>query len=84
MLLDPDRVEQIITNLLDNALKYSPPDRAVQVTLEPADRGVLVRVADQRIGLPAGTQDCIVEPFGRAPNAAARNVPGLGLGLYIS
>jgi signal transduction histidine kinase len=84
VLLDPDRVEQIITNLLDNAMKYSPPDRAVQVSLEPANLGVLLCVADQGIGLPAGTQDSIFEPFGRAPNAAARNVPDLGLGLYIS
>jgi signal transduction histidine kinase len=40
-------------------------------------------VRDYGIGLSAGAEDTLFEPFGRAPNAAARNLPGLGLGLYI-
>jgi signal transduction histidine kinase len=41
-------------------------------------------VSDRGIGLPAGTTAAIFEPFGRAPNAAARQIQGLGLGLYLS
>jgi PAS domain S-box-containing protein len=82
-VLDPDRIEQIVTNLLDNAVKYSPDGGDISVELRPDAGGVLLRVRDPGIGLPSTTLESIFEPFGRAPNAAERNIPGLGLGLYI-
>ena len=45
--------------------------------------GVRLDVRDQGIGLPPGTEESIFRPFGRAPNAAERQIQGLGLGLYI-
>jgi signal transduction histidine kinase len=45
---------------------------------------VLLRVRDHGIGLPPGTAERIFQPFGRATNAVTANIPGLGLGLYIS
>ncbi|MGE3267268.1 MAG: ATP-binding protein [Chloroflexota bacterium] len=81
--IDPDRVEQILVNLLDNAIKYSPQDGDIRVTLESDAEGSLVRVQDRGIGLPATAAEHIFEPFGRAKNAEAANIPGLGLGLYI-
>jgi signal transduction histidine kinase len=45
--------------------------------------GVLLQIIDDGIGLPAGEQERIFEPFGRASNAAAESIPGLGIGLYI-
>jgi PAS domain S-box-containing protein len=83
VVVDPDRVAQIVTNLVENAVKYSPDGGAVRITLTPAGDTVLLQVRDQGIGLPPGTAETIFEPFGRAPNAAQRNIPGLGLGLYI-
>jgi signal transduction histidine kinase len=51
---------------------------------QPEDRGhALVEVRDPGIGLPAGAAEAIFEPFGRAPNATARQIPGLRLGLHI-
>ena len=47
-------------------------------------RGLRVSVSDAGIGVPPGAQESIFEPFGRAANAAASSLPGLGLGLYIS
>ena len=55
----------------------------IRLTLEPDGDGALLAVADQGIGLPPGSAETIFEPFGRAPNAAERQIPGLGLGLYI-
>jgi PAS domain S-box-containing protein len=81
---DPDRVGQVLSNLLDNAVKYSPSGGDISVSLAAADDAVVVRVTDQGIGLPAGMAESIFEPFGRAPNAAAQQIPGMGLGLYIS
>ncbi len=85
MVVDPDRIEQVLTNLLDNAAKYSPNGGAIHLTVEvdQPGGGLLVTVRDAGIGLPAGAADAIFEPFGRADNAIQQNLPGLGLGLYI-
>jgi PAS domain S-box-containing protein len=80
---DPVRLEQVIMNLVTNAVKYSPDGGAIAVSVLPAEGGVEIDVADRGIGLPPGTADVIFQPFGRAPNAAARQIPGMGLGLYI-
>jgi signal transduction histidine kinase len=80
---DSSRLDQVMTNLMDNALKYSPSGGDIRVTLESREGGVLVQVADQGIGLPADSAEAIFQPFGRAANAARRSLPGMGLGLYI-
>jgi signal transduction histidine kinase len=51
--------------------------------LRPDGGGVLLRVQDAGIGLPPGSAETIFTPFGRAENALARQLPGLGLGLYV-
>jgi signal transduction histidine kinase len=83
VLVDIQRFEQILVNLLDNATKYSPDGGEVRVALNAGEGGALLRVSDRGIGLPPGTAEAIFEPFGRAPNAAQRHIPGMGLGLYI-
>lgn len=80
---DPDRLEQVISNLLDNAIKYSPEGGTVMVELGRAGVQIRIAVRDQGIGLPADAEATIFRPFGRAPNASSRNLPGMGLGLYI-
>jgi PAS domain S-box-containing protein len=80
---DPDRIEQVLVNLIENALKYSPTGGTVRVTVEPDADGTRVSVTDEGIGLPEGATDAIFAPFGRATNAAESGIPGLGLGLYI-
>lgn len=83
LLLDPDRIRQVLVNLLDNAVKYSPDGGTVLLALTEDERGVLLRVSDGGIGLPAESLERIFEPFNRAPNAVASTIPGMGLGLYI-
>ena len=80
---DPDRADQILSNLIDNAVKYSPDGGPVHVAVGPDNAGVLVSVRDEGIGLPPGQAETIFEPFNRAPNALRHNVPGMGLGLSI-
>jgi signal transduction histidine kinase len=81
--IDPDRIEQVVVNLLENAVKYTPGGGEILIELDRDGSGVLVRVRDLGIGLPDGAAERIFEPFGRAANAAVRHLPGLGLGLYI-
>jgi signal transduction histidine kinase len=81
---DSMRLEQVLDNLLTNAIKYSPDGGTIRVSVERADGGVTVSVQDSGIGLPPGMEESIFEPFGRATNALTRNLPGMGLGLFIS
>jgi two-component system phosphate regulon sensor histidine kinase PhoR len=81
---DPDRIEQVLVNLIDNAIKYSPYGGAVAVSTEPCETGVRVQVEDEGIGIPVSEQQSIFEKFYRA-DPHQRQVPGgTGLGLYIS
>jgi signal transduction histidine kinase len=81
--VDVDRLEQIITNLLGNAAKYSPAGGELRMSLVGGEGGALVQVIDSGIGLPRENLETIFQPFGRAPNATRRSLPGMGLGLYI-
>lgn len=80
---DSERLTQVVTNLVDNGLKYSPAPSQVSVTLAEAGDWVTLQVSDTGIGVPVGELQQIFDPFGRATNAARGDVPGLGLGLYI-
>ncbi|HEY3062599.1 MAG TPA: ATP-binding protein [Chloroflexota bacterium] len=80
---DPERIEQVLINLLDNAVKYSPEGAELLVRVQSKARGVLLEVQDRGIGLPPGAAERIFEPFSRAANAEHRQITGMGLGLYI-
>ncbi|MCC6177574.1 MAG: GAF domain-containing protein [Chloroflexi bacterium] len=80
---DAGRLEQIVTNLLENAVKYSPGGGTIRLTLENGPGGALLQIRDDGIGLPADSLESIFQPFGRAANATQRSLPGMGLGLHI-
>lgn len=79
---DPERVAQILDNLLGNAAKYSPPESAIDLSLTTLGPVVQVRVADHGHGVAPDERAMLFLPFYRTP--AARSVPGSGLGLHIS
>ncbi|MGH2583619.1 MAG: ATP-binding protein [Dehalococcoidia bacterium] len=81
---DRPRIDQILTNLISNAVKYSPTDSEVTVRVDVLDGSVRLIVRDQGIGIPASEQARLFEPFYRASNASVRNYPGVGLGLHIT
>jgi signal transduction histidine kinase len=80
---DPQRLEQVVINLLDNALKYSPPTGQVVLRAERVDRRVRVQVLDEGIGIPAEDQETLFGRFQRAGNVRRLQLPGTGLGLFI-
>ena len=80
---DAGRIEQVLENLLGNAVKYSPEGGTVRVAVAEQPGGVEVAVRDDGIGLPPDALEAVFEPFARAANALTRELPGLGLGLYI-
>jgi signal transduction histidine kinase len=80
---DSNRLRQVLTNLVDNAVKYTPAGGEVVVTAARDDGHVRVEVTDQGPGIAAEHQRIIFEKFGRA-NVAGNAKPGTGLGLFIA
>jgi len=84
ILGDPDEVQAAVSNLLENAVKYSGSDVHVSVGIEQVDgKFVSLRVHDQGPGIPRGELKRIFKRFYRVPGPLATRVKGTGLGLYI-
>jgi PAS domain S-box-containing protein len=81
---DRERLEQVVVNLVQNAIKYSPQGGRVEVSVDRAGSRARVEVTDHGIGIPKEEQKHVFERFFRAHNAATRNYGGLGIGLYVS
>lgn len=80
---DAQRLEEVFSNLIGNAMKYSPQGGDIQVGGQPGSGGVLVYVADEGIGIPKGEQENIFRPFYRVNDSAGQEAQGAGLGLYL-
>ena len=81
---DPGQLRQVLANLLDNAIKYSPGGGAVSLRVEDGDGTVRFSVVDGGIGMPASELRRIFEKFYRLDPDMTRGIGGTGLGLYIS
>ena len=86
MWTDPDRLQQILTNLLDNAIKYSPDGGRIEVEVSTmlCTGTVAITVRDTGIGIAQEQQQYLFQPFKRLEHAFTRDIPGAGLGLYIT
>jgi signal transduction histidine kinase len=80
--VDPMRLEQIMTNLLDNAVKYSPQGGDVDIEIAASEDWVSVSVRDRGVGIAAEQRERLFERFYRARETS--HVPGMGLGLFIT
>ncbi len=85
MLADPRRLEQVLTNLVGNAIKYSPGGGPVEIALDTGAGASLIEITvrDHGIGIPVEQQARIFGRFARADNARERGIQGTGLGLYL-
>jgi signal transduction histidine kinase len=84
IVADRDRIEQVFENLVGNAIKYSPENGRIDVSLRVNGSNAVVSVRDQGIGVAPGEVEKIFGLFYRSPDPRADHVGGLGLGLYIS
>ncbi len=80
---DPDRMEEVLTNLVDNAIKYSPKGGKIAITGRSDKDHVKVAVSDEGMGIPRRELDRVFERFHRGDGSHVHKVRGMGLGLYI-
>ena len=80
---DPERIGQVLGNLLDNALRHTPPGGQVSVTLDPDPAGIRITIADDGEGIAAAHLPHLFERFYRADPARDRGRGGSGIGLTI-
>ena len=82
---DKYRIEQVLTNLLNNAVKYSPPSSQIHITIEQPDgaNDIKIAIQDFGIGIPADKQEHLFDRYYRV-DYSSNQYTGIGLGLYIS
>jgi PAS domain S-box-containing protein len=83
ILCDENKLRQVLVNLVDNAIKYSPEGGQVEIRLDSDNGECLIEVADEGLGIPNSERERIFEKFYRLDPQQTRGVGGSGLGLYI-
>lgn len=80
---DPEKLQLVIQNLLENAIKYSPKNSQITVDLDVGDRFLIWKIKDEGIGIPENQKNGIFKRFFRATNGIRMQANGSGLGLFI-
>jgi two-component system phosphate regulon sensor histidine kinase PhoR len=80
---DAGQLRQVLSNLIENAVKYSPAGGTVVVSVRPGDRNVRFSISDSGLGIPPSEQRRVFEKFFRLDPDMTRGIGGTGLGLYI-
>jgi len=80
---DEQLLRRLTLNLLDNAIRYTPPGGRITVALETSEAGVRIRIADTGVGIPPEHASHVFERFYRSDEARSRAAGGFGLGLSI-
>src|SRR5262245_43280089 len=83
VVLDPDAIALALTNLLDNAIKYSTGEKEINVRISQSDGFVVIAVTDRGVGIPAEEHEKIFEKFYRVGSSLVHDVKGSGLGLSL-
>jgi two-component system sensor histidine kinase ResE len=83
-VMDPDRIEQVLTNLIDNALRHTPEGGTVDVRVRQEEQTISIQVIDSGVGIPPEDVPFVFERFYKADKARTRGKSGTGLGLAIA
>ena len=83
IICDANKLRQVLVNLVDNAIKYSPEGGDVEIRLDAHNGECLIQIADEGLGIPSSERERIFEKFYRLDPHQTRGVGGTGLGLYI-
>lgn len=84
IMTDPLLLHEVFANLVSNAIKYTPDNGTITITLEKRKKDCLFKVADNGFGIPTDSQNLIFTKFFRAANISSSKASGTGLGLYMA
>jgi len=85
IMADPDKFKQVVTNTIDNSIKYTPAGSlAITLSKDPARNVIRLKIVDTGVGIKAEVMPKLFRKFSRAPDASAANIHGTGLGLFIA
>src|SRR4029079_11993024 len=83
ILVDPDKLTQILANLISNAIKYSPDGGVISIGAKEEGDDLHLWVTDEGLGIPPESQEAIFERYARVESGRHRGIKGIGLGLPI-
>ncbi len=83
LLIDEQKYERILLNLMSNAIKFTPSGKSIDIMLSAEDEWLKLEVTDTGIGIPLEKQDLIFERFGQVDSSLSRQAEGTGIGLYL-
>lgn len=84
VIADPERINQVLCNVVSNAVKYSPPGSRISVQATRRDSDLTIKITDEGFGIDFEDLERVFEPFTRGRDVRVQQTPGLGLGLYLS
>jgi two-component system sensor histidine kinase/response regulator len=84
MVIDPNKIEQVLNNLVNNAIKYSHPGSSIDIALKKDAEGVLLSVQDHGVGIPEGDTEHLFETITKKRSKGTSGEPSTGLGLAIA
>ncbi|MEW6554750.1 MAG: PAS domain S-box protein [Actinomycetota bacterium] len=84
IVVDPERIAELLIILLENAVKFSPPEAPVEIGISRGDSEVLVSVLDRGEGVPEDYRELVFQRFVQVEDAQHHSIPGMGMGLYIA
>ena len=84
MLLDKEKMKEVLINLLSNAVKYSPAGGDIHVRMRAEEQNLRIEVQDHGLGIPKEHRDRLFQAFSRLDTADTAGIPGTGLGLAIA
>ena len=83
MLADEERLQEVFSNLISNAIKYSPDGGTIRVGGRVHQNHMEIYVSDEGVGIPMDKQSRLFEPFYRVDSSLSRRTQGVGLGLFL-
>ena len=84
VMQDPRWTQEALVNILDNAVKYSSPQSAVEIRVEPMVSYFLIEIEDQGMGIPKEERNQVFKRFYRGKSSAVQEIDGSGVGLYLT
>jgi signal transduction histidine kinase len=82
--IDPERITELLLILLDNAVKFSPPESPIDIEAAIQEQELLISVLDRGMGMPENYRELVFERFAQVEDALHHSIPGMGMGLYIA